>query len=183
MMRNMNIKEKLTKPIVLVGMMGCGKSHAGRLLSNALDLPFYDSDQLIEKQQGRSIPEIFDVHGERFFRLLEMEKISSLLDLGTGVISTGGGCLTIPAILSDIKARGLSLWIKTDIDTLYERLKTSDNRPLLDCDDPRQKLYDLFEERKDLYSQADIIVEDPLQGVEMLARSLEAAIVHHIQSK
>ncbi len=183
MMRFMNIQGKLTKPIVLVGMMGSGKSHAGRLLAKAFDLPFYDSDQLIEQQQQRTIPEIFEAFGEKYFRLLEMEKISSLLDQGTGVISTGGGCLTTPAILTDIKARGLSLWIKADVDALYERLKNASNRPLLDCEDPKQKLHDLFEKRKDLYSQADLVVEDPLEGVEMLARSLEAAVVHYVQTQ
>lgn len=139
-----SLRSRLNKPVVLVGMMGSGKSHAGAILSSLLGLPHYDSDKIIEKKEGRTISDIFAQSGEAVFRALEHATINELLDRGPCVLSTGGGCVTIPQTLSAIQNKGISIWLKADVDTLYERLKKSKNRPLLDCEDPKERLNNLL---------------------------------------
>ncbi len=148
------------KPIVLVGMMGCGKSYIGKALANEFGLPFYDSDSLLEKQQGKSITQIFADDGEAHFRVLEKEVISDLLDRGLCVIATGGGALTTAETLSKVKSAGVSIWLNSDIDTIYERVKDDKTRPLLDCENPKAKLEDLLLAREELYDQADIEIDN-----------------------
>ncbi|MCB1682024.1 MAG: shikimate kinase [Alphaproteobacteria bacterium] len=171
-----HISHRLSKPLVLVGMMGSGKSHAGSLLASALSLEHYDSDKLIEKDRGRTISDIFSQDGEAAFRALERQKILHLLSSGPCVISTGGGCVTVPDILSAIRAQAVSVWLRADIDVLYERLKRSKNRPLMDCEDPKERLKTLMAQREALYAQADLIVDDPQAGIDGLVYAVLKAL-------
>ncbi len=150
----------LKKPVVLIGMMGCGKSTVGRALSSNLDCPFYDCDDLIVKDQGKEITEIFSENGEAYFRDLEMKKIRELLNMGAGVISTGGGAVTVPKALEIIKSDGISIWLRSDIDKILSRLGDDTSRPLLQCDNPRKKLEELLSVRERLYALADIHVDN-----------------------
>lgn len=163
------VQPKLHKPVVLVGMMGSGKSHVGSIVAKALGLPHRDSDNLIERAQGLKIAEIFAAEGELRFRALERETIEGLLQDGVSVISTGGGCLTIPETAQAIREGGISVWLRAPVEILYDRVKHSTNRPLIKGENPQARLAALLAEREPLYGRADIVVDDPLEGAEALA--------------
>lgn len=154
-----NIKNTLNKPIALIGMMGTGKTHIGKMLAEALELDFFDSDKIIEDRGGLSINEIFEMYGEERFRQSEEKTILELLDYGACVIATGGGAPVNPAILSAIKTNTISVWLKSDVDIIYERIKQSKTRPLLNEDNPKTILSELLAEREKFYEQADIIIK------------------------
>jgi shikimate kinase len=149
----------LQKPVVLIGMMGAGKSHIGRKLAEALHLDFFDSDRIIEEKAGRTIAEIFQDFGEEKFRLSEKNTIIELLQRGPCVISTGGGAVMNSETLQAIKTQSVSVWLKADMGTTMERLRSGAPRPLLKGLDPERALEGLMEERKQFYSQADITLE------------------------
>ncbi|MCB1783459.1 MAG: shikimate kinase [Alphaproteobacteria bacterium] len=152
---------ELDKPVVLVGMPGSGKSHAGRLLAERLRVPFYDTDHLIEEAQRSSIADLFASRGEAFFRGLEHETIARVLRQGPGVISTGGGALTTPAVLEDIKAHAISIWLTAEMDALVDRVRRhAGKRPLLADGDQRSRMERLWQDRKGLYAQADLVVDN-----------------------
>lgn len=155
------IKEKLKgRPIILVGMMGCGKSHVAKLLGRDLGFDVYDVDSVIESEEGRSITQIFEDEGEGFFRDLEAEKILALLERGECVIASGGGALMRPATLDAVLDKSLSIWINTDVDVLLERVKDDTMRPLMVGKDLRKKLLLLLAARLPFYGEADIYVEN-----------------------
>ncbi len=161
------MSEEIKKPIVLVGMMGSGKSHVGRLLAQRLGVEFCDADKILEEEQGRSISEIFESDGEVAFRDLEADLIERLLNKPDAVISTGGGAVITPRVLSSIKERAVSLWLQTSVEKIIPRVINDKNRPLLQCGDPQSKLNALMEVREPLYAQADIHItnEDiPVEG-------------------
>lgn len=151
---------KINKPIVLVGMMGCGKSAIGTVLAECLERPFYDTDTEIEANQGIAIAQIFADQGEAHFRELETQKISELLKLKSCVISTGGGLITTPENLKIIKENAISIWLKSDVSMILNRLEEDDTRPLLKGDNAEKKLRDLLTAREPLYSKADIHVNN-----------------------
>ena len=151
---------KIIKPIVLVGMMGCGKSEIGHRLSRALSVPFIDTDAAIEEAQGISVSDIFEKHGQEYFRRLESEKISELLEQGGSVISTGGGLVTTPENLDLIKDRSISIWLQSSVATILQRVQGDDSRPLLRTDNPKETLEGLLNARKELYSKADIHINN-----------------------
>jgi shikimate kinase len=149
----------LKKPIVLIGMMGSGKSTIGRRLAGTLKIDFHDSDSIIEEQTGQSIPEIFSRDGESAFRQHEQEVILNQLTKGLCVISTGGGAIMNPVILSAIKAKAISIWLKADISEILRRVGKSKKRPLLQTVDPEKTLSDLLRDRGSFYNQADITID------------------------
>ena len=156
------IKDALNRPVVLVGMMGAGKSHLGRSLAKTLDLPFRDSDKIIEEKAGQSVSDIFESFGEPKFREAERNTILELLEQDLSVIATGGGALTNAVTLEALKSRSIMVWLNADIETLWARVQKSQTRPLLQTDDPKQKLESLMQQRESLYSQAHIHL--PLKG-------------------
>ncbi|HVI16670.1 MAG TPA: shikimate kinase [Pseudolabrys sp.] len=141
------------RSIVLVGMMGAGKSSIGRRLAARLGIPFIDADAEIESAAGMTIPEIFDKHGEPYFRAGEARVIARLLDGGPQVLATGGGSLMDAQTRALIGVKGVSIWLKADIDVLLKRTKRRNDRPLA------EKIKDLLPIREPLYAQADIVVQ------------------------
>lgn len=148
------IKSNISKPIVLIGMMGTGKSHLGALLAAKLDLTFHDSDSLVEQRAGCSVAEIFERFGEEKFRQSEKDVILGLLKEGPSVLSTGGGAILDPETLEHIKDQGVSVWLDVSVEVLFERLKDKTDRPLLQTDNPLETLKNLLMEREPLYKQA-----------------------------
>lgn len=153
-------EDRARKTIVLVGMMGAGKSTVGRRLALRLNLPFVDADTEIETAAGMSISEMFELHGEAHFRDGERRVIARLMecDGGRKVIATGGGAFCDPGTRALILERGIAIWLDSDIDTLLERTSRKDNRPLLRQGNPRETLERLREERRPAYAQAPIHV-------------------------
>ena len=147
------------RSVVLIGLMGAGKTAVGRRLANRLDLPFIDADGEIEVAAGASISEIFAEHGEAYFRQGERKVIARLLENGPQVLATGGGAYMNPDTRANIKAHGLSVWLKADIKVLMKRVGRRDNRPLLAAGDPEKVMKKLMEERYPVYAEADVTVE------------------------
>lgn len=154
------IAQRIDRPVVLVGMMGVGKSSVGKRLASALHCPFLDADDEIEKSAQMTIPEIFENFGEDYFRDGERRVIARLLDGDNGarVIATGGGAFCNPKTRALILRKGIAVWLDSDIDTLVERTSRKGDRPLLKQGDPREILTRLREERRPAYSQAPIHV-------------------------
>ena len=147
------------RSIVLIGLMGAGKTAVGRRLANRLDLPFIDADSEIEMAAGTSISEIFADHGEAYFRQGERKVIARLLEGGPQVLATGGGAYMNADTRATIKARGLSVWLRAELRVLLKRVQRRDNRPLLAAGDPETVMKKLMAERYPIYAEADIIVE------------------------
>lgn len=147
------------KSLVLVGLMGAGKTTVGRRLAAALKLPFSDADHEIEAAAGCSISEIFERHGEPAFRDGERRVIARLLEGPVGVVSTGGGAFIDPETRQKIKETATSIWLRAELDLLMERVMRRPTRPLLQQDDPKRVMTRLMEERYPIYAEADIIVD------------------------
>lgn len=150
---------KLDRPVVLVGLMGAGKSSVGRRLAASLGVPFCDSDDEVERAAGQTISDIFASLGEPAFREGERRVIARLLDDPPHILATGGGAFVNDQTRQLIKSKAVSVWLKADIEVLARRVGRKDTRPLLRDKDPRQVLQDLAAVRDPLYGQADIVVE------------------------
>jgi shikimate kinase len=147
------------RAIVLVGLMGAGKSKIGRRLALRLGLPFFDSDPEIEAAAGESIEEIFANRGEQVFRDGERRVITRLLAQPVHVLATGGGAFMDPATRAMIAHRGVSVWLRADLDILVARVLRRSNRPLLKKGDPKEILAELIERRHPVYAEADVVVD------------------------
>ena len=148
-----------SRTIVLVGLMGAGKTKIGRRLAARLNLPFFDSDHEIEMAAGESIEEIFANRGERVFRDGERRVIARLLDQPVHVLATGGGAFMDETTRRVIERRGVSLWLRADLDVLVSRVSRRNNRPLLKVGDTRAVLGELIERRYPVYAEANVIVD------------------------
>jgi shikimate kinase len=146
------------RSIVLVGMMGAGKSTIGRRLSARLRLPFLDADSEIEAAAGMSIPDIFETHGEPHFRDGEARVIARLLDGGPAVLATGGGAFMHEDTRTRIRDKAVSIWLKADADIIMKRVKRRADRPLLRTVDPAATVGRLIEEREPVYQRADLTI-------------------------
>ncbi len=155
-----NIREKLgNHPIVLVGLMGAGKSSIGRRLAEKLNFPFVDADHEIEVAADKSIAEIFADHGEAYFREGERRVISRLIENGAQVLATGGGAFINDDTRERIAGHGVSVWLKADLPLLMKRVNKRADRPLLLNDDPQAIMQRLMDERYPVYAKADVTVE------------------------
>lgn len=153
------LREALGKrSIVMVGLMGCGKSSVGRRLAARLGLAFVDVDEEIEVSAQKTISEIFADHGEAFFRDGERRVIGRLLANGPAVVATGGGAFMTPAVRDNIKERGVSVWLRAEFALLLRRVQRRTHRPML-VNDPEGTLRRLMEARYSTYATADVIVE------------------------
>ncbi len=147
------------RSIVLVGLMGAGKTKIGRRLAARLSLPFFDSDEEIETAAGETIEEIFANRGEAAFRDGERRVIARLLSGPVHVLATGGGAFMDPATRRIIAARGVSVWLRANLDVLFARVSRRTNRPLLKTPDPRAVLAGLIERRYPIYAEADVTID------------------------
>jgi len=154
-----NSRYRLKKTVVMVGMMGAGKTAVGRALALALDVPFLDSDAEIEQAANMKVPEIFERDGEAFFREKEAQVIERLLETETGILSTGGGAFLAERNRNAITTKGLSVWLDASLPTLWQRVKHKDTRPLLRTENPRATLAEIYDARVPIYRLADMRVE------------------------
>ena len=157
------LARRIDRPLVLVGLMGVGKSTVGRKLATLLQFGFVDADEEIEKAAQMTIPEIFETYGEPYFRSGERRVIARLIDeagkAGGTVLATGGGAFADPATRALILERGIAIWLDSDVDTLLERVSRKGNRPLLKGVNPRETLEQLRAARGPAYAEAPIRVE------------------------
>ena len=151
--------EASRRTVVLVGLMGVGKTTVGRRLARALDLPFKDADTEIELAAGRSVSDIFAERGEAEFRAGERRVIARLLRGPPLVLATGGGAFMDPTSRALIRQRAVSVWLRADLDVLVRRVARRQTRPLLKDRDPREVLERLMRERDPIYAEADLTVE------------------------
>ena len=148
-----------TRVVVLIGMMGAGKSSIGRRIAAKLNLPFVDADVEIEAAHaGLTIPEIFTRYGEPYFRDGEVRVIARLLEGGPSVLATGGGAFMREETRQRIRAKGISMWLRADPEVILRRVKRRSDRPLLQTDDPAATIQRLVDERYPVYAEADITV-------------------------
>lgn len=162
--------------LVLVGLMGAGKSAIGRLVAQQLSVPFIDSDHEIERVSRMSISDLFAAYGEEEFRALESRVMKRLLKSGPRVVSTGGGAFINERTRRHIKRGGLTIWLKADLDVLWERVNKRDTRPLLKTENPRQTLENLMNARYPIYAEADLTVQSRDVRKELVADEVLAAI-------
>lgn len=159
--------------IVLVGLMGAGKTTVGRQLAKQLQRRFVDSDHEIELRTGVSIPVIFEIEGEEGFRNRETQVLSDLLQEQGLVLATGGGAVLRPQNRQLMKSHGTVIYLRATVDELWQRTRHDRNRPLLQTDDPRAKLAALYEQRNPFYNEvADIVVDTSRQSVQHLVQQL-----------
>lgn len=171
------------RPIVLIGMMGAGKTTVGRRIAQRLGLNFIDSDAEIEKAANLTIPEIFEKHGEADFRAGEAKVIARLLKEPNVVLGTGGGAFVHPETRALIKATAISVWLKADTDLLLERVSRRANRPLLQTADPRATLDALIAARYPIYAEADVTVNSRDVPHDDIAGDVIQRLAAHLQTE
>lgn len=165
-----------TRNLVFVGLMGAGKSSIGRPVANLLGIPFVDTDIEIERVSRMTVPELFAAYGEEEFRALEMRVIKRLLKGGPRVVSTGGGAFINERTRQHVKRSGLSVWLKADLDVLWERVSKRDTRPLLKTENPKQTLERLMTARYPIYAEADLVVLSRDVNKDVMVNEVLAAI-------
>jgi shikimate kinase len=168
------------RTIVMVGMMGAGKSSIGRRLASRLGMAFVDADTEIEQAANQSIPDIFEEHGEAYFRDGERRVIQRLLDGKPKVLATGGGAFIQPDTRTAIQASGISVWLKADRDLLLSRVKRRNNRPLLKEGDPAEIIDRLIAERYPIYAEAAIHVQSRDIAHEVVIDDILAALADYL---
>ena len=157
---NLNLEKIKKKNISFVGLMGSGKSLIGKLLSKELGIKHFDSDACIEKSLKRSINDIFLKDGENYFRKKEKEVVLSLLQNKNCIISLGGGAIIQKSIRDSLKENSYTIYLKTDIETIYERVKFSKKRPLIKSLNIKAKLTNLLKDREQYYNDSDLIINN-----------------------
>jgi shikimate kinase len=171
------------RAIVLVGMMGAGKSSIGKRLAAWLGLPFVDADAEIEAAANASIDEIFERYGEEYFRDGERRVIQRLLDGKPKVLATGGGAFMNPETRAAINAAGIAIWLKADFNVLMSRVRRRSNRPLLKTGDPAETMRRLMAERYPVYAEAPIHIESREVAHETVLAEIVAALVDRLEGQ
>lgn len=171
------------RAIVLVGMMGAGKTSIGRRLAGRLNLPFVDVDNEIETAANATIPEIFERHGEAYFRDGERRVIQRLLSGEAKVMATGGGAFVAEETRAAIKEKGVSIWLKADVEVLIGRVRRRNNRPLLAGPDPEGKMRKLLAERTPVYAEAAIHIRSREVAHDTVVGEIIAALADHLRGE
>ncbi|WP_332691100.1 shikimate kinase [Devosia sp.] len=169
------------RPLVLIGMMGAGKTTVGRRLANRLGRHFLDSDEEIEKAAQMSIPEIFEQRGEPEFRAGETRVIARVLKDRDVVLATGGGAFVNGETRALVKAEAITVWLKAEVDILFERVSRRSNRPLLKTSNPRATLEKLIEDRYPIYAEADVTVISRDVPQDVVAGDVIDAVLAYLQ--
>lgn len=177
------LRNRLTEtPLVLVGLMGSGKSTIGRKVAQALGMAFYDADNEIEAAARMTIPELFEAYGEAEFRSLEQRVVLRLVSQDEGaIISTGGGAFINPEIRDAIKQSAVSLWLNAELDLLMSRVEKRPGRPLLQTEDPRGTMQLLMDQRYPIYEEADVMVTSSDVSKEDIARAVVLAVLEYFE--
>ena len=170
------------KSIVMIGLMGAGKSSIGRRLADALDLEFVDTDDEIVKAAGCSIADIFEIYGEQAFRDLEERVIERLIHEPRRVIATGGGAYMHPDTRERIDETTVTVWLRADLDILVERTGRRGGRPLLEQGDPREILKSLIDKRYPVYAGADIVIDTSPDGHDITVQQIVSALQEYIKA-
>ena len=170
----------LPRTVAIVGLMGAGKSAIGKRLAHRLALPFVDADNEIERAAGCSIAEIFEKYGEAEFRTGERRVIGRLLDEPPHVLSTGGGAYMDAETRGLMRAKAVTVWLRAELEVLYDRVKKRSHRPLLRDGDPREILGRLMNQRYPIYAEADIVVESTAQPADRTTDAVIAALRRHL---
>lgn len=174
-----NLGKQIGRPVVLVGLMGAGKTTVGRRLAKVIGRSFVDSDAEIELAAGCSISDIFAIHGESIFRDLELRVISRLLEKPNIVLATGGGAWMQEKVRAQIKGRAISVWLRADLDVLLDRVERRNHRPLLENGDKRAILQRLMDERYPVYGHADLVVDSGLGPHEEVVEKVVDSLILH----
>jgi shikimate kinase len=169
-----------SRSIVLVGMMGAGKSSVGRRLAAKLGIPFVDADTKIEEAAQMTIADIFETYGEADFRSAEARVIARLLDGGPQVLATGGGAFMNAGTRDALRAKGITFWLKADFDVLLRRVKRRSDRPLLKTADPAETLKSLMAERYPVYGEADVTVHSRDVPHEKIVEEILASLAQRL---
>ena len=178
-----NIKEKLKKPIVIVGLMGAGKTSVGKMIAKKLNLTFVDSDSEIVKSAGCSVVDIFSIYGEKEFRRVENKIINRILsDDKIKVLSTGEGAFIIDDVRKLTKQKAITIWLKADLQLLIKRTSFKDTRPLLLNYDSTEILKKLIEERYPIYANADITVETKDEPTYKTVQNVLKALYNYLEN-
>lgn len=160
------------KNIIITGFMGTGKSSVGRHLSRELKMKFVDTDDLIEKEAGVRIAQIFPQYGEEYFRKLEAKIINDVASRADMVISTGGGAIINPINLEALKKNGIIICLTASVDTIISRIGNGDERPLLSGDNKREKISNLLKAREPFYKKADFIIDTTAKNIREVVREI-----------
>jgi shikimate kinase len=171
----------LPRTVALVGLMGAGKSAIGKRLAMRLGLPFVDADSEIERAAGCSIAEFFERHGEAVFRTGERRVIARLLDSPIHILSTGGGAYIDPETRALMRGKALTVWLRAELDVLFDRVKKRNHRPLLHQGDPKEILAGLMIKRHPIYAEADIVVDSSAQPVDRTTDEVIAAVRRYVE--
>lgn len=170
---------KVAGNIFLVGLMGAGKTTVGKQLAKSLEKSFYDSDHEIERRTGVNIPLIFELEGEAGFRKREAQAIAELAELQDIVVATGGGAVLLPENRQILASHGTVIYLRASVDELCHRTRNDRNRPLLQTENPRDRLQTLYTQRDPLYLEiADLVVDTGGQPVSAIVSQIE----HHLQT-
>ncbi|EYS95527.1 shikimate kinase [Bartonella bacilliformis] len=169
--------------LVFVGFMGSGKSAIGKRVATMLDMPFYDSDQEIEKAAQMTISDLFEIYGESEFRLLEQRVILNILKNGPLVLATGGGAYMNENIRKAIHHKGISIWLKTDFNLLIKRVSQRLTRPLLQTDNPQETIRTLMEKRYPIYATANLMVKNHKESRNMVAKKVIKRVQNYINDR
>ena len=173
----------LSRTVALVGLMGAGKSAIGKRLALRLGLPFVDADDEIERAAGCSIAEFFERYGESEFRAGERRVIARLLDRPPLVLSTGGGAYMHPETRAVLRAKAVTVWLRAELDVLFERVRRRGHRPLLRQGNPREVLARLIEQRHPIYAEADIVVDSTAQPADRTTDQVVGALRAHLRAE
>jgi shikimate kinase len=171
------------KSIVLIGLMGAGKTAVGKRLAAKLELPFIDADKEIEEAAGQSITEIFAEHGEAYFRHGERKVIARLLQSGPQVLATGGGAYMTTDTRDNIRQNGISIWLRAELPVLLHRVKRRNHRPLLAGRDNEEVMRSLMAERYPVYAEADITVESRDVPHEVIVKDIVKALANKLHCR
>lgn len=170
----------LPRTVALVGLMGAGKTAIGKRLAARLGLPFVDADEEIERAAGCTVAEFFERYGEAEFRAGERRVIARLVEGSPRILSTGGGAYMDPETRALLRGRAITVWLRADLDVLYDRVKRRTHRPLLREGDPREILARLMTQRYPIYAEADLVVDSTAQPADTTTEQVIDSLRHHL---
>ncbi|ENN90116.1 shikimate kinase [Bartonella bovis m02] len=172
------------KALVFVGFMGSGKSIIGKHVATMLSLPFYDSDQEVEKTAQMTITQLFEMYGESKFRALEQQVILNIIKKGPLILATGGGAYMNEDIRKAIHQNGISIWLKADLHVLIERVLWGEGaRPLLQTTNPKETMQKLMEQRYPIYAQANLTINNHAEHCHIVAHNVIRSVERYLSPK